>query len=59
MNVKEFLDEHNLMVSKITLTLTRVRNEELDTPVVSYNENDESNVKIIQDNDGCTKVKVP
>lgn len=56
MNVKEFLDEHNLVVSKITLT--RVGNEELDTPVVLYNENDESNVKIIQDDDGCTKVKV-
>lgn len=57
MNVKEFLDKNNLVVSKITLT--RVGNEELDTPVVLYNENDESNVKIIQDDNGCTKVKVP
>lgn len=57
MNVKEFLDEHNLAVSKITLT--RVGNEELVAPVVLYDENDKNNIKIIQDDDGCTKVKVP
>lgn len=37
MNMKEFLDEHNLAVSKIVWT--HIGDTELDTPTVLYDEN--------------------
>lgn len=42
MNIKEFLDEHNLAVSKIVWT--HIGDTELDTPVVLYDENSNDDI---------------
>lgn len=42
MNMKEFLDGHNLAVSKIVWT--HIGDTKLDTPTVLYDENDKDNI---------------